>query len=152
MIFYLCFITFVYNFPEEYSPILNYLEEYYILGKTRPRRGRLVSTTPPRFPPNLWNVYDSLLSDVETTTNRVECWHNRLKVIVGRAHVNVNILVSTLQKESVVIRNDIAISLAGGEIVRTSSKTAKKYRQLKYVMENRENYDSLYDYEIKKYI
>ena len=49
----------------------------------------------PRYDVALWNQYDSVIDDLDTTNNVSEGWHNRFRVVVAKHHPD---LYSALQK------------------------------------------------------
>jgi len=55
---------------------VSYMESTYVLEAMRRRR-----RAPPRFPPELRNVYELTLAGFQRTNNAVEGWHNRLEKI-----------------------------------------------------------------------
>jgi hypothetical protein len=143
-------VSGAFNALKEYSspdfkPLLDYFETNYVNGSSR-SLNRRVRHTPPRYSPSLWSIYDNLINGVETTTNKLECWHGRMKIIIGRSHVNVNILIKHLHAETAVIRNTIANSLAGNHSSQSNKNHEKKVNNLKFIMENKDNYNSSFDY------
>ncbi|KAK3921782.1 Transcription factor Sox-12 [Frankliniella fusca] len=55
------------------QPILKHLEDNYIPGCLRARRGgRVRRRTAPLFPPELWNCYERTLAGLPRTTNTCE--------------------------------------------------------------------------------
>ena len=79
---------------EELDPVLDLLEDYYVLGR---RRGR--GRQPPRYPVPTWNVHHRTLEGIPRTNNSVEGWNHRFNTLVGKAHVNVFQFVEELQEE-----------------------------------------------------
>ncbi|KAH9364822.1 hypothetical protein HPB48_020956 [Haemaphysalis longicornis] len=61
-------------FPTEAASVADYFEDVYI-GRRR-RNG--MSTA--MFPPAVWSVRDSTLTDLPRTNNPVEAWHRGLQV------------------------------------------------------------------------
>ncbi|XP_051171104.1 uncharacterized protein LOC127287979 [Leptopilina boulardi] len=61
--------------PEDLLPIIDYFEEYYIVG--RRARGRRTAV-PPRYPVPLWNQFQATLNGSHKTNNISEGGHNQL--------------------------------------------------------------------------
>ena len=90
--------------PENTVDLINYFDETYVTGTSRQV---LVSTgenrvrnTPPRFPPQLWNVNAATLSERHRTNNVAEAWNNRLRNLVGHYHPSVWALIEALQADT----------------------------------------------------
>jgi hypothetical protein len=64
--------------------LINYFEINYISTGKRYDDGTLKM---PRFPPELWSVYQLNEQNFARTQNKLESWHNRLNTLIGRAHV-----------------------------------------------------------------
>lgn len=71
--------------PEYLLPILTWLEDNYIgrpVGRNRRRR-------PALFPPQLWNVYDRVMTDQDRTNNHSEAAHRRLQTELDVHHPSI---------------------------------------------------------------
>ena len=74
----IAFDTLKSTMPQEASEVVQWFEEYYVLGKIRRRlQDGGTIRTPPLFPPQLWSVHDSMELGIPRTQNSVEAWHNR---------------------------------------------------------------------------
>lgn len=98
--------------PEILSPIITYLEEYYVLGRKKP--GRRAVRTQPLYPPSLWSVHRNVLEGVPRTTNLVESWHSRFARIVGAHHVGIFRIIEELRLEQKSAVDRAEVLLAGG--------------------------------------
>ncbi|KAE8739816.1 hypothetical protein FOCC_FOCC014684 [Frankliniella occidentalis] len=68
-------------------PIFQHVEETYLRGRLRARRGaRVRRRGPPLFPPHLWNCYERTVEGLPRTTNPCEAWHRRLLSLIGKHH------------------------------------------------------------------
>jgi len=59
----------------ELPPILNWLEDIYIVRPGRNNR----RNRPALFPPEIWSMYQSTISGIDKTNNHAEAAHRRLK-------------------------------------------------------------------------
>jgi len=62
--------------PDELLEVYDMIERTYIFGV--PVRGRRRAVAP-RFPPEQWNVYDSVIHEKHRTNNMVEGYHNKFQ-------------------------------------------------------------------------
>ena len=56
------------------------------------------------YPPTLWNIHDSEV----WTNNHVKVWHNKLKKVLCKAHLNVFELVEVFQRKQTVMEVTIS--------------------------------------------
>jgi hypothetical protein len=66
--------------------LATYIEVTYISGK--PARGRRRAVAP-RFPKELWNVYEMTLSKMQRTNNIVEEWNSRFQKLINAHHATI---------------------------------------------------------------
>lgn len=78
----------------ELLPLLEWLEDTYIGRLNRRGNGR----RPPVFPPEVWNLYDRVLTDEDRTNNHAEAAHRRLQAELGVDHPTIWKLILGLQK------------------------------------------------------
>ena len=90
-----------------------YFEETYLLGRMH---GATQRRGPPLFPATVWNVSSRTEQGLPRTTNAIESWHNRLKVLLGASHVGLVTFLEQLRKKEHAITLMIARSrtLANG--------------------------------------
>lgn len=98
--------------PEDFLPIVSYLEEYYVLG--RKKAGRKGVRTQPLFPPSLWSVHQNVTEGLPRTTNLVEAWHSRWAKVVGAQHVGTIKMIEELRLEQKSANDRADVFLAGG--------------------------------------
>lgn len=93
-----CFDQFVESLPDDeaFDRVVDYFETNYVAGK--PARGRRKAVKP-RYPPELWNVHNSVLDNVARTNNISEGWHNRFNILIGKKHPSFYAFLSELIKE-----------------------------------------------------
>ncbi|KAG8237371.1 hypothetical protein J437_LFUL017440 [Ladona fulva] len=72
------------EFPEDAASFESWFEENYVVGRIQRTRGRHIISSPPLFPPEL---YDQIESGIPRTQNNVEVWHRRFNTLVGRPHI-----------------------------------------------------------------
>lgn len=83
------------HIPADFWPIYEYFGNTYIIGHL----GRNGLPTPPRYPPYLWNVYDSVLQKSARTNNVAEAWHSRFQRVVGKHHPSLYVFLKEIIKE-----------------------------------------------------
>ena len=100
--------------PDGIDSILDYFDANYVNGAFRSvmMDGRLrFRRTPPRFPPDVWNVHEATKVGEARTNNACESWNNGFKYLVGHANPSlwnenkINILDNRQQNTNV--ENDI---------------------------------------------
>ena len=95
---------------EDYEYVLNfisYVENTYI-GKLN-RRGE---RRPPLFPIPIWNIYQSILAQNNTTNNGVESWNGRWNNTIGTNH-NLWRIINGFKKEDSLARTKLQEVVAG---------------------------------------
>lgn len=95
----------------------------YVRGKKQRGRRRGV---PPRYPPQLWNVYDAVRQKRSRTNNLAEGWHNRFQVVVGRYHPSAFAFFSELQKEQASTETMLRQLNIGKKIKRARTPAQKR--------------------------
>ncbi|KAK3917578.1 Multifunctional CCA protein [Frankliniella fusca] len=86
------------------QPILKHLEDNYIRGRLRARRGgRVGRRTAPLFPPELYNCYERTLAGLPRTTNTCEAWHRCLSSLGGKHHPSFFVFLGQLREEEAEI-------------------------------------------------
>ena len=78
-------------------PVLNYFQEYYVLG--HPVRRRRRGAVPPWFPPAVWNQHKAAINNTAKTNNSSEGWHNRFHLLLEKNHPDLYIALNEFQKE-----------------------------------------------------
>lgn len=76
--------------------IAEYLDRTYIRG--RPARGRR-RAVPPRYPLEMWNVYNRTIDDEARTNNAVEGWHHKFNKMVNKRRVSMFSLLDEIRNE-----------------------------------------------------
>lgn len=121
--------------------LFSYVQRIYVRGVTARGRRRAV---PPRFPPQLWNVYELVLNKQQRTTNSVESWHSRFQRMIQSHHSGVWKFLENIQKDE--NENQVIITqLDGGHTrvrhpVRGSVK--RNQEQVEVIVGNYQNYKS----------
>ena len=77
--------------PACLTEFLEYFENTYVGVAARGRRAAMR----PRYDFALWNQYDSVIDDLDSTNNVSEGWHNRFRAVVAKHHPD---LYSALQE------------------------------------------------------
>lgn len=79
--------------PSEILPVLDYFEDNFVGRRTAQNRRR------PRFPPALWNHYESAMACDPKTTNSVEAWHRGFQSHVQCSHPTIWKFIEVLHRE-----------------------------------------------------
>ena len=93
----------------------------------------------PCFPVKIWNCYQRVLNDEETTNNSLEAWHQQFELDCGK-HKTLNKLIEQLRLEQK--NTDILVSqlLAGDQYVKRKKNLLSAAALKKYVLTyNKEN-------------
>lgn len=98
---------------------IDYFKKNYVIGVPGAGRRRAV---PPRYPPNLWNVYNATLEGKAATNNASEGWHNRFAGMLDKSHPDIYNLLEALKKE----QGDTEISILELRMGRTIKAAPKK--------------------------
>lgn len=130
------------NFPIQFQPLLSYFDKNYVSGEIKTTSTGREYIVKPRYSPKLWNIHEQFINNHQSTTNRAESWHRRMKSIVATKSGNVNVLISHLKKEASCVTNNMACIQSG----RVSSRQKKNSPRecILRVLNNREDYASLY--------
>jgi len=120
--------------------LISYIDSTYVQGPLRRRR-----RVPPRFPPQVWNVYDLVLNGDERTNNAVEGWHNHLQKMMVVHHGSLWRFLDILKKEETQIRNTI-VQVQGGH-TNIREPVNKKYKTNQRQIENIVNQCEAYKLE-----
>lgn len=75
----------------------------------------------PRYAIRLWNHYDAVLEDRDTTNNASEGWHNRFQTIVNKHHPDLYSALHEFQKEQADTEIGL-IELAQGKSIKAAPK------------------------------
>jgi len=116
--------------PRALHGVYDYFKKNYVTGT--PGRGNR-RAVPPRYPPQLWNQYDTALAKSHRTNNVSEGWHNRFRQVVGKHHPDLYSALSEFQKEQGY--TEICVQeLALGKKIKYAP--SKKWRDLQTRLEN----------------
>ncbi|CAF3132957.1 unnamed protein product [Rotaria sp. Silwood2] len=95
------------SLPPMFQPLMDYFEDTY-LGRRCPN-GRAT----PRYPIELWNMYQRTIDDSMRTNNLAEAWHRRFNSVVQFQHPSLWIFIQSLRKEENYIHCQIVKVNAG---------------------------------------
>ena len=104
-----------------YSDFIEYFEKTWIQWYNRAR----TEFRDPKFPPRIWNVRDSLLTNINRTNNAVEGWNNQLNNYARCSHPHVHKFIEILKQDMTSYRTKIIQIYAGNNI----NPQRTKYRQ-----------------------
>lgn len=105
--------------PTELQPVMDWFEDFY-LGRLRRRR-----RAEPRFPIELWNLYQRTLEGHSRTNNHAEASHRRLQMELDVEHPSIWHFVDGLRKAQRG-RDLYYESLVGGHAAPPRSETYRK--------------------------
>lgn len=123
-------------------------EQDFVIGtrkcvsKSSNRSKILIQNLPPRFPPQLWSISDSIACNVPTTQNACESWHSRWNILLNRKKMNIFKTITELKKEQ---RNtDNEITRIRAQIQKESYKRQKKHdERLKNHLQMKEEMETI---------
>lgn len=140
------------HLPEELDPIADYFEINYVRRLKVRRRGEKVRLTskPPRYDPEKWNCYNSVMNGTARTNNLSEGWHNRFQIVIGKQHPSLYVFLNELQKEQ-ADTEIMSLQLQLGQQIRKGiSKKRREYEEkLANVVQTYQDYadnDDIYNY------
>ncbi|KAL4088720.1 hypothetical protein QTP88_023804 [Uroleucon formosanum] len=82
------------DLPDDIVPLLEWFEEYYIGRKNRRKVGR----RSPQFPPEIWNLYQRVLTNQNRTNNHAEAANRRLNIQMGVTNPTIWSFINCLKK------------------------------------------------------
>lgn len=121
------------DYTQNLDPIYNYFEDTYI-GRPN-RRGR----QRPMFPIAEWNAFNRLEDGLPRTNNQVESWHLAFQGSVGHAHPTFFRLLDSIKREQGLQRAAYLGLVAGQQQTRHMKKYVRINRQLRLLLNDREN-------------
>lgn len=134
--------------PEELQGVVDYFEVNYIrrLKMRRKKTGGGVTVVKcrPRYPPELWNQYNAVVTGQSRTNNVSEGWHSRFQLVVGKHHPSMYAFFEELQKEQA----DTEIMLRQLQLGQRIRKVVDKSRRRKEEM-IRNVVDRYFEYVVK---
>ena len=102
----------------------------------------------PRYPPILWNQYETVLEGTARTNNLREGWHNRFQIVVGKHHPSLYAFLDELRKEQGDVEIMISQMPIGQKIRRgATQKRRQKEEQLYNVVGQYEEYSERFLYQ-----
>ncbi|KAJ4425385.1 hypothetical protein ANN_28000 [Periplaneta americana] len=84
------------KFVDDILDLASYIEITFITGHPAREQGRAV---PPRFSPEIWNVYEFVINGRQLTNNVVEGFHSQFQRLVVAHHVNIWRFISHLERQ-----------------------------------------------------
>lgn len=124
---------------EEQKLLLDYFDSTYVTGTYKVLPHHPSSNTyrlrriPPLFPPEIWNVHESTVHDLERTNNDTEGWNHRFKNLVGHSHPSIYLLIRKIRQEVAVDETKVQQALSGQCHVK---RKRAKYEKLQAILKN----------------
>ena len=122
--------------PEELSEVLHYFDSTYVNGSYRtvmgPNNSIRFRRTPPRFPPETWNVHEATMTDGHRTINVCELWNNGFRHLVAHKHPSIWVAIDCLKKDSAMVETEYLQYEEGRQPAkRIRTKTISHQKRLK---------------------
>lgn len=95
----------------------------------------------PKYSPNFWCVSDGFHDNFPRTSNSIEAWHRRLKIIVGKK-CGVYEIIKELKKEYIEIQANID-KIHSGISIRKNEKNIYRRKHIKKVVKARGELDKI---------
>lgn len=100
------------NCIDEMEPILDYFDSNYVSGGFKAVRGNngilRMRRTPPRYPPQTWNVHQATVNDTHRTNNICESsWNNGFRHLVGHSNPGLWNVIQCLQKDHTLVSTEV---------------------------------------------
>ena len=105
-------------FVDDEKFLFTYFDNTYGRGKML-ANGRRIA---PQYCVKEWNVYENIADSIERTNNAQEGYHNQLKVLAGRPHLDVHQFIQMLIQQNCKLQRNIKTHLANGARERKLSK------------------------------
>lgn len=71
--------------------ISDWFNKIYVSGNKKNRK-----VTPPQCSPEFWSIADAVALNLPCSQNTVEGWHNRIQILIDKAHVGAYKLIGEL--------------------------------------------------------
>lgn len=118
--------------PEEAHDLVEYFDQTYVNGTYR-RIGQgnklKFRKVPPLFPPEIWNVHESTLHNIERTNNQTEGFNNRFSKLVSHKHPSIWNLIKKMTLEVAADETKLQQRLLGTV---QPKKKLKKYEKMQF--------------------
>ena len=95
-----CFRMILTTFPTAFMLILDYFNATYVHGLTAVGRREFA---PPRYPPKICNLKESVEKKLARRNNLSERWHNRFRIVVGKVHPSLYSFIGAMKKKNKAI-------------------------------------------------
>ena len=126
--------------PSDAEPIFQWFEDNYVHGKVkRLMRNGSVQRHNPLFPPSMWSVFDNMEFAFPRTQNKVEAWHRRWEILVGRSHVDIFTIIKQIQKEQNIVEMEIEKSMRGEPPPKKRKEDEDREVRIQNVIADRDN-------------
>lgn len=122
--------------PDELVPVLNYFEDFYIGRLTGIRPDGTVTRRPPRFPFEMWSVYQRTLDGEARTNNYAEAAHRKLQLEFGVQHPTLWKFIDGLKRVQKGRDLQLELFVAGNPPARKRNKYVKADERILDVVRN----------------
>ena len=118
---------------EELLCLVEYFDSNYVNGVLRAvvaANGHMrFRRSAPRFPPDIWNVHNATIQDIDRTNNQCESWNNAFKHLVGHANPSLWNVISCIGKDACMVAADVLRCDRGEPPQKRVKKATKTHQQ-----------------------
>lgn len=114
---------------DDMLPIFNYFDKVFVHGRYKyTTRSGIKVFEDPLFLPSEWNNSSTIGTFSPRTSNIIESWHNRLRVLCHESHINFWELIDILYHETTKIEHNMQQFLINGaqETIKASTKKSNQ--------------------------
>lgn len=115
--------------------LLDYFEPTWIGEPKRRGTGR----KQPKFPIELWNIYDRVSANLPRSNNSIEGWHNAFAKRVSIVHPTINKLTDKIRREQSKFEVDVAQIRQGHEPKPKKAIYRKRDETIKRLVDDYQN-------------
>ena len=128
--------------PPTAEEVVTWFEENYVNGRLRHINRREVRV-PPLFQPQLWSVYDNEINGIPRTQNKVEGWHRRWQILVGKNHPGIFYIIKQLRQEQDSTAAEMESIILGQPRPKRKKQYVEKDQRLATIENDRHNRTTL---------
>jgi hypothetical protein len=128
---------------EEFQPILDYFEKYYLGLKKDPNSKLRIK---PTYPPLFWNVYDRVECKAARSNNQIEAWHKHFNGSIN-SYPTISKFIANLKEEMLTYEGTLS-QVGMGELAVPPAAERRKAMRIEHVHSEYH----LYENDLLKYL